>query len=118
MRDSTSALGVAKEGVSVSPYMSVEAQRWTIAPAGGGFYQIAQVGTGNALEVSTDGKTVDLAPFTGADAQLWTVDEFPDGSWRIRNKANGAMLGTEPKERVETGQFTGDFAHPWWILTP
>ena len=33
----------------VARYLTLDNQKWTIAPAGGGFYKIVNVGTGNAL---------------------------------------------------------------------
>ena len=98
---------------ALARYLTLDNQKWTIAPAGGGFYKIVNVGTGNALGASgitlAFGMTVDLSPYTGADAQLWHLDQFPDGGWRIRNKGTGLSLTPGRRRRkVALGPFVRD----------
>ena len=99
-------------------YLTLDNQKWTIAPAGGGFYKIVNVGSGDAIGAG-NGASVPLAPFTGADAQLWHLDEFPDGGWRIRNKATGMSLTTAGAgSGLALGPFVRDDVHLWTITTP
>ncbi len=116
-------------------YLTLDNQKWTIAPVEGGFYKIVNAGTGDALGVSelapslggTVQRLLALTPYTGTDAQLWHLDQFPDGGWRIRNKADGLSMQTEDL-RVEgsgvalgllmVGVFTRDDGNLWEITTP
>ncbi len=115
----------AKGGIlpRVARYLTLDNQKWTITPAGGGFYKIVNVGTGNALGTSgitlAFGMTVDLSPYTGADAQLWHLDQFPDGGWRIRNKGAGLSLRQAGGGgMVELVPFVRDDQSLWTITTP
>jgi arabinan endo-1,5-alpha-L-arabinosidase len=115
-------------GVSIGPaaprlsrYLTLDSQKWTIAPAGGGFSKIVNAGTGDALGAA-DGFTngvgiaVELAPYTGADKQMWHLDQFPDGGWRIRNKTGGSLF--ENGASVFLSTFVRDDLHLWTIATP
>jgi arabinan endo-1,5-alpha-L-arabinosidase len=98
-------------------YLTLDNQKWTIAPAGGGFYKIANAGSGDALGVSEgSGSAVGLAAYTGADGQLWHLDQFPDGGWRIRNKAGASLMVNGAS--VSLGPFVRDDLHLWTITTP
>jgi arabinan endo-1,5-alpha-L-arabinosidase len=115
-------------GVSIGPaaprlsrYLTLDSQKWTIAPAGGGFSKIVNAGTGESLGAA-DGFTngvgiaVELAPYTGADKQMWHLDQFPDGGWRIRNKTGGSLF--ENGASVFLSTFVRDDLHLWTIATP
>jgi len=109
-------------GVQIGPpvlrlgrYLTLDNQRWTIAPAGGGFYKIVNLGANLALGISAD--AWQLAAYTGADGQLWQLDQFPDGGYRIRNKSTGAALATSASG-LTVGLFVHDDAHLWTIVTP
>ena len=102
-------------------YLSLDNQKWTIAPAAGGLYKIVDLASGDALEVpanATGEASVDFAPYTGAESQLWALDEFPDGSYRIANKATGLALTESSGGAVTASQFTRDDRHLWTITTP
>jgi len=104
--------------VHMGRYLTLDNQKWTIAPAGGGFYKIVNLGSGDAIGAA-DVAGVALAVFTGADAQLWHLDEFPDGGWRIRNKATGMSLTTAGAgSGLALGPFVRDDLHLWTITTP
>ena len=102
-------------------YLTLDNQKWTIAPAGNGFYKILNTGSGDALGASDGftagvGTPVTLAPYTGADAQLWHLDQFPEGGWRIRNKTGGSLL--QNGASVYVFKFVPDDSHLWTITTP
>jgi arabinan endo-1,5-alpha-L-arabinosidase len=101
----------------LSRYLTLDNQKWTVAPAGGGFYKIVNLGTGDALGATPDG-AAGLAAYTGADAQLWQLEQFPDGGWRIRNKATGQSLMAAGPAGVAVGDFVRDDLHLWTITTP
>jgi arabinan endo-1,5-alpha-L-arabinosidase len=107
----------------LSRYLTLDNQKWTIAPAGGGFYKIVNAGTGDALGAElgspvfiATGPEIKLSPYTGADGQLWQLEQFPDGGWRIRNKASGLYLTAAGG--VGFGAFVRDDLHLWTITTP
>jgi arabinan endo-1,5-alpha-L-arabinosidase len=100
----------------LSRYLTLDNQKWTIAAAGGEFYKIVNAGTGDAVGAAPDG-SVGLAAYTGADGQLWRLDQFPDGGWRIRNKATGQSL-TAAGNGIATSAFVRDDLHLWTIMTP
>lgn len=105
-------------------YLTRNTQQWTIAPVGA-FYKIVNLATGDAIGLSASApapaaSTIELAPYTGADKQLWGLDQFPDGSYRIRNKATGLTLAasaTDSNGLIAT-PFTRDDLHRWKITTP
>ena len=102
-------------------YLALDNQKWTIAPAGGGFYKIVNAGSGDALgegEVKGTGMPpVTLAAYTGADKQMWRLDQFPDGGWRIVNKADGLSLNSGSGGMM-LDKFKRDDMHLWTITTP
>ena len=104
-------------------YLTLENQKWTIAPVANGFYKIVNTETGDALGVNSDAAIagdnlqLKLAPFTSADGQLWHLDQFPDGGWRIRNKTGGSLRMAD-RGGVAVGVFTRDDADLWEITTP
>ena len=102
-------------------YLVQEDQKWTITPAGGGFYKITVVAGENALQVAAGG-AVDTATFTGADNQLWKIDQVSDGSYRIASKANKlaltAMFKIKPGNTIALQPFTGDDTQRWVITAP
>jgi arabinan endo-1,5-alpha-L-arabinosidase len=106
--------------VKTERYLARDNQKWTMTPAGGGFYKISGAEGANVLE-TTDG-TVDVAPFTGADNQLWKMDQLNDGSYRIASKASRlaltAMFKIKPGNGIALQTFTGDDAQRWVIDAP
>src|ERR1019366_3739960 len=82
---------IGPPAVHLGRYLTLDNQKWTIAPAEGGFYKIVNLGSGAAIGAGTGG-AVELSPYTGADGQLWQLDQVPDGGYRIRNKASGLSL--------------------------
>ena len=110
-------------GVPIGPaathlgrYLTLDNQKWTIAPTGGGFYKIVNLGTGDAL--GTTDAAIGLAAYTGADGQLWRLDQFPDGGYRIRNKATGLCMTAADSGGVGASAFVRDDLHLWTITTP
>jgi len=101
-------------------YLALDNQRWAIAPAGGGFYKIVNLGTGDAIGTPSDGDhaAVGLAVYTGADGQLWRLDQFPDGGYRILNKATGMSLTATGSNGVAASEFVRDDLHLWTVTTP
>jgi arabinan endo-1,5-alpha-L-arabinosidase len=100
----------------LSRYLTLDNQKWTIAPAGGGFYKIVNLGSGDAIG-ATDA-AITLAAYTGADGQLWRLDQFPDGGYRIRNKATGMCLTAAGGGGLTASAFVRDDLHLWTITTP
>ena len=100
----------------LSRYLTLDNQKWTISPAGSGFYKIVNLGSGDAL--GTTDAAIGFTAYTGADAQLWRLDQFPDGGYRIRNKANGQCLTAAEKGGVTASAFAHDDLHLWTITTP
>ena len=102
-------------------YLTLDNQKWTIAPVGGGFYKIVNVATGNALGnlgiYLTFGTLVGMSPYTGADTQMWHLDQFPNGGYRIRNKT-GLSLGAGSGDAVALNAFAQDDWFLWTITTP
>ena len=100
----------------------MENQRWVIPPVGGGFYRIANAGGADALGASYAAAggdaEVGLAAYTGADGQMWHLDEFPDGGWRIRNKATGLSLREGGGGAVRLEPFVRDDRSLWTLTTP
>ena len=108
--------------VRLNRYITLENQKWTIAPVADGFYKIVNVATGDALGTGevyagTGAPYLALSPYKGSDGQQWHLDQFPDGGWRIRNKT-GASLGMGERGSVAVGSFTRDDTHLWEITTP
>jgi arabinan endo-1,5-alpha-L-arabinosidase len=120
---SASAPSIAAGQVRLNRYLTLDNQKWTIAPVANGFYKIVNAATGDALGVNSDAAIagdslqLKLEPFTSADGQLWHLDQFPDGGWRIRNKT-GASLRMAERGGVAVGPFTRDDTHLWEITTP
>ena len=113
-------------GVETARYLARDYQKWTITPAGGGFYKIINVANGNGLEngigLVASGEVVDVAPFNGADVQLWKLDQLADGSYRIKSKASQLALSVAVKIKPGIGvalqSFTGDDSQRWVIAEP
>jgi hypothetical protein len=59
-----------------------------------------------------------LSPYTAADAQLWRLEQFPDGGYRIRNKATGLCLTQAAGGGLSVTAFVRDDLHLWTITTP
>jgi arabinan endo-1,5-alpha-L-arabinosidase len=107
--------------VHLSRYLTLDNEKWTIAPVEGGFYKIVNVGSGNVMQMASDATgtaAIGLAAYTGADGQLWRLEQFPDGGYRIRNKATGLSLTEGGAGSVVAGLFLGDELHRWTITTP
>jgi arabinan endo-1,5-alpha-L-arabinosidase len=107
--------------VRMGRYLTLENEKWTIAPAEGGFYKIVNLGNGNAMQVAAEATgpaPISLGAYTGADTQLWRLEQFPDGSYRIRNKATGLSLTESAAGGVVAGAFVADDLHKWTITTP
>lgn len=120
----SAAAPVIQPGLArLNRYLTLNNQKWTIAPVANGFYEIVNAATGDALGVNSDAAIagdslqVGTARFTSADGQLWHLDQFPDGGWRIRNKT-GASLRMAERGTVAVGAFMRDDAHLWEITTP
>jgi arabinan endo-1,5-alpha-L-arabinosidase len=107
--------------VQTARYLIRDQQKWTIAPAGSGFYKILGVADGTALEAGTNSSAI-LSPFTGAESQLWKIDELADGSYRIASRigkrALAAAFQINPANGVALESFTGDDAQRWIIVAP
>lgn len=101
----------------VARYLTLDNQKWTIAPVAGGFYRIVNGGTGDALG-TTDGGSVGVGAYTSADGQMWRLEEFPDGGYRIRNKATGMSLVASGGGGLAMSEFVRDDAHLWTVTTP
>ena len=106
--------------VRTARYFVRDYQKWSITPAGHGFYKISGVAATNALEAAEG--TLDLAPFTGADNQLWKIDQLADGSYRIASKTGKSVLTAAFKIRPGNGvvlqPFDGDESQRWVITEP
>ena len=102
----------------LSRYLTLDTQKWTIAPAGGGFYKIVNAGSGDAIQAAAGDAAVGLAAYTGADGQLWRLDQFPDGGYRIHNKATGMSLTAASAGGLVASAFVRDDLHLWTITTP
>jgi arabinan endo-1,5-alpha-L-arabinosidase len=100
----------------VGHYLALDNQKWTIAAMGGGWSKMVNAGSGDALGV-TDGAAA-AGPYTGGDGQLWKLEEFPDGAYRIWNKASGLSLTAAGRGGVAAQTFAHDDAHLWTIMTP
>jgi arabinan endo-1,5-alpha-L-arabinosidase len=123
LESSTNAVETAK-------YLVQDDQKWSVTPAGGGFYKIVSAAGSDVLEmaeltgpiVATAPPLVNVAPFTGADNQLWKIDQLSDGSYRIASKVNKlvltAMVKTGPGNVVELLPFTGDDRQRWIFAAP
>lgn len=105
-------------------YRTLDSQQWTIAPVGA-FYKIVNLATGDAIAMpsgASAGAALDLLPYTGADTQLWSLDQFPNGSYRIRNKATGLVLAasasTKDLNSLSAAAFVHNDLHLWTITTP
>jgi arabinan endo-1,5-alpha-L-arabinosidase len=106
-------------------YLTLDNEKWTIAPTASGFYKIVNLATGDAIAVptaSTSATPLELSPYTGADTQHWRLDQFPDGSYAIRNKATGLYLAasdsTKDPNSIVATPFAADDLHRWTITTP
>jgi arabinan endo-1,5-alpha-L-arabinosidase len=106
--------------VETARYLARDYQKWTITPAGHGFYEISSVADTNALAANS--ATVSIAPFAGGDDQLWKIDQLSDGSYRIKSKASQLALSATVKAKrdneVALQTFTGDDAQRWVITEP
>ena len=49
---------------------------------------------------------------------MWRLEQFPDGGYRIRNKATGLSLTAAGAGGVVAGDFVRDDLHLWTITTP
>ncbi len=120
---SAPAVPPALPALRLAHYLTLDTQQWTIAPVGA-FYKIVNQATGDAITQSTAAASpvLELVPYTGADGQLWGLDQFPDGSYRIRNKATGLTLATSASAKGSDGlaivPFVRDDLHLWYIATP
>ncbi|HEY4382087.1 MAG TPA: family 43 glycosylhydrolase [Acidobacteriaceae bacterium] len=99
----------------LSRYLTLDNQKWTIAPVGAGYYKIVNL-TGDALGMT--GAAVALNAYTATDGQLWQLEQFPDGGYRIRDKATGLCLTAAEKGQVAGAAFVRDDLHLWTITTP
>jgi arabinan endo-1,5-alpha-L-arabinosidase len=111
-------------GVPIGPpvlrlarYLTLDNQKWTIAAAGGGLYKIVNLGTGEALGIAADGG-VGLAAYTGAEGQMWRLDQFPNGGYRIGDRANRVSLTAAGANGLAVSEFVRDDLHLWTIATP
>ena len=113
-------------------FVTLDDQKWTIAPVEGVYSKILNVATGDTLQVpaGASGTTaVAFAPYTGTDTQLWALEQMPDASYRIRNKASKLVL-TAPAAKADpvfenftpgallASPFVRDDRHTWIITAP
>jgi hypothetical protein len=97
-------------------YITLDNQKWKIAPVKGGFYSVVNAGTGDAL--GSTGAGAELAPYAGKDEQMWRPEQFPDGGYRVVNKATRKCLIAPGVPGVTVGDFVRDDSHLWTITTP
>jgi hypothetical protein len=97
-------------------YITLDNQKWKIAPVKGGFYSVVNAGTGDAL--GSAGAGAELAPYAGKDEQMWRLEQFPDGGYRVVNKATRKCLIASGMPGVTVGDFVRDDSHLWTITTP
>ncbi len=112
--------GSVPSGVRLADYRVRRKQKWTIAPAGGGYYRIA-AGQGNLALTAASGGSVQAEPFTGAEAQLWKLDELTNGNYRIQSKATRSVLsltGAWQRPALALQAFTGQNTQWWQIVAP
>jgi arabinan endo-1,5-alpha-L-arabinosidase len=111
---------IGPAALRLSRYLTLDNQKWTIAPVGGGLYKIVNAESGDAIGTSagTNNAAIGLAPYTGADGQLWRLEQFPDGGYRIRNKSTGMSLTATGAGGVAASDFVKDDVHLWTIATP
>ncbi len=110
----------AASAVETARYLVRDNQKWSVAPASGGFYKIVGSAGGTSLEAS--GETAKSAASTGADNQLWKIDQLTDGSYRIASKVKNlaltATVKVEPGNGVALQTITGDEEQRWVIAAP
>ena len=97
-------------------YIAVPNQQWKIAPVKSGFFSVVNAQTRDALGVSDSG--IELAAYTGRDGQMWRLEQFPDGGYRVVNKATGKCLVASGGTGIGVGDFVRDETHLWGIGTP
>ena len=118
---SDTAMPIGPPVLHLARYLTLDHQKWTVAPATGGFYKIVNLGSGDSIG-TTAGAAGDaaimLGSYTGTDTQLWHLDQFPDGGYRIRNKATGLCLTATGADAVVASEFVRDDLHLWTITTP
>lgn len=127
----------AEDGeVTLGTYLTLDGQKWSVAPAGGGFHRITGM-NGKALDFTDDesrGAVVRVAAAAAdSDAQLWKIDRLTDGSCRVTSKVNKLALTAVPAEpepgplALQVGRefgplvlrpFTGDRAQRWTVTEP
>jgi arabinan endo-1,5-alpha-L-arabinosidase len=119
-RQTGTVLQAATNGVLTARYLVHDDQKWSIAPAGGGWYKVAGAAGGNGLTVGE--AAVTAQPFTGADSQLWKLDQLSDGSYRIASKvgklALTATMNINPGNGVALQAFKGDDCQRWDVTAP
>ena len=49
---------------------------------------------------------------------MWRLDQFPDGGYRIRNKATGLCLTAAGAGVLTASEFVRDDLHLWTVTTP
>jgi arabinan endo-1,5-alpha-L-arabinosidase len=101
----------------LSRYLTLDNQKWNIAPASGEYFKLVNAGDGLAIGAASGGG-VDLVAYTGNDSQLWHLEQYPNSGYRIVNKANGASLMPAEAGSLKTGDFADDDLHLWTITTP
>jgi arabinan endo-1,5-alpha-L-arabinosidase len=106
-------------------YLTLDGEKWTIAPVAGGFYKLVNLATGDAIGIADGAATtgrIELGAYTGADAQMWRLETFPDGSCAIRSKLNGLALAApgsgKEANNVVAVPFARDDLHLWTLTTP
>jgi arabinan endo-1,5-alpha-L-arabinosidase len=115
--------------VETAPYLSRTHQHWTLTPAGGGRYRIANAAGSNALqEVTPAADTtkpaarVIMTAATESAQQLWKIDQLPDGTYRIAASQSHLALATPTGPKTGNGlvlePFTGSAAQRWVISPP
>ena len=109
----------ASPALHLTRYLTLDNEKWNLAPATNGLYKITNTATSDAIGIATAGSPhIELAPYTAAPSQLWQLDQLPNGAYRIRNPASSLTLTESPGATVTATPFTNDDLHLWTITSP
>ena len=109
-------------GVKMTRYLSRNNQKWTITPAGHGYYQINNLQTHETLSASSTKLQLTSSTAAPGDDQLWKIDGLTDGTYRLATRKDGSALTAALKPGSGPGvtlqKFDGDEAQRWLITAP